>query len=77
MIIEIEESVEKTVNRVNKGNWKIIVKEREKKSKEKRRVRKCTVIKDRLSSGLPEVILIKCQELSECTVIGGGSDPIG
>ena len=27
MIIEIEESVEETVNRVNKGNWKIIVKE--------------------------------------------------
>ena len=34
MIIEIEESAEKTVNRVNKGNWKIIVKEREKKGKE-------------------------------------------
>lgn len=33
MIIEIEESVEKTVNRVNKGNWKIIVKEREKREK--------------------------------------------
>ena len=25
----------------------------------------------------PEAILIKCQELSECTVIGEGSDPIG
>lgn len=35
MIIEIEESVEKTVNRVNKGNWKIIVKEREKRAKRK------------------------------------------
>ena len=57
MIIEIEESVEETVNRVNKGNWKIIVKEREKKNKEKRRVRKCTVIKDRLSSGLPRSYL--------------------